>query len=207
MSANDDPHDYPDYPLFPLSTVVFPNGVLPLRIFEPRYVDMVRICTKGRTGFGICAREGGSEAVHGTAPRSMGTLVEIVDFDQLDDGFLGITVEGKRRFQVCDRRRADNGLWWGSVSFLRERADAPCPDEFADLKQVAESLFERLGEPHTNRVRHFDSAGWLSARLTELLPFDPATKHELLATPDPVERLRRIQPLVRVASGDGGDQA
>lgn len=200
MAENDDPYDHPDYPLFPLSTVLFPGGVMPLRIFEPRYVDMVRICMKGRTGFGICASEGGSETARSTAPRSVGTLVEIVDFDQLDDGYLGITVEGRRRFEVRNRRQADNGLWWGTVAFLQDRADVPCPDEFADLKQVAETIFERLGEPHNNRARHFDSADWLSARLTELLPFDPATKHELLATPDPIERLRRIQPLVRVES-------
>lgn len=200
MTDNDAPSNQPDYPLFPLSTVVFPGGVMPLRIFEPRYVDLVRICTKGQTGFGICPLESGSEASHETAPRSIGTLVEIIDFDQLNDGLLGITVEGKRRFELQNRRQADNGLWWGTAAFLREPEDVPCPGEFSQLQQMAQSLFERLGAPHADRPRHFDSANWLSARLTELLPFDPAIKHQLLATTDPVERLRRIQPLVRLPS-------
>lgn len=199
--AEDDSQDLPDYPLFPLSSVVFPGGVMPLRIFEPRYVDMVRICTRGQTGFGVCALESGSEAEHGTAPRSVGTLVEIVDFDRLEGDFLGITVEGRRRFEVIDRRQADNGLWWGTVRFLKEQADVPCPPEFAELKRVAEALFDRVGDPYASRPRQYDSAEWLSARLTELLPFDPATKHALLATPDPIDRLRQIQPLVHVESG------
>ncbi|MES1944589.1 peptidase S16, lon domain-containing protein [Salinisphaera sp. PC39] len=195
--------DLPDYPLFPLSSVVFPGGVMPLRIFEPRYVDLVRICMRGNTGFGVCPLEGGSETAHTAAPRTVGTLVEIVDFDQLDDGMLGITVEGRRRFELQDRRQADNGLWWGTVRFLTEDRDVPCPEEFAPLKQVAAALYARIGEPYASRGQDFESAGWLSARLTELLPFDPATKHDLLATRDPVERLRRIQPLVRIEAVQG----
>lgn len=197
--------DLPDYPLFPLSTVVFPGGVMPLRIFEPRYVDLVRICMRGNTGFGVCPLEGNSETAQTSAPRPIGTLVEIVDFDRLDDGMLGITVEGRRRFEVQDRRQADNGLWWGTVRFLTEDRDVPCPDEFSSLKQVAEALYSRIGEPYASRERDFDSAGWLSARLTELLPFDPGTKHQLLAIRDPVERLRQIRPLVRIEAAQGSD--
>ncbi len=200
-----DPHDFPDFPLFPLSSVVFPGGVMPLRIFEPRYLDMVSLCMKGPTGFGVCALEPGSEGNRSTAPRSVGTLVEIVDFDRLEDGYLGITVEGNRRFEVLDRRQAENGLWWGTVRFLQERRDVPCPLEFAGLKRVAEALYDRLGEPYASRPREYDSAGWLSSRLTELLPFDAATKHALLATPDPVDRLKHIQPLVRLEEAGSTD--
>lgn len=196
-----DAHDHPDFPLFPLTSVVFPGGVMPLRIFEPRYMDMVRICMKGQTGFGVCAQQDSSETERGTAPRSVGTLVEIVDFDRLDDGHLGITVEGRRRFEIVDRRQADNGLWWGTVRYLSDPADVPCPAEFQPLKRVAEALFAKLGEPYASRPRQFDSAAWLSARLTELLPFDVATKHALLATANPVDRLRQIQPLVHLESG------
>ncbi len=190
--------DYPDYPLFPLSSVVFPDGIMPLRIFEPRYMDMVRYCSKGQTGFGVCALESGAEAGDETTPREIGTLADIIDFDQLEDGFLGITVEGKRRFEVLDKRRAENGLWWGTVRFLKEQEDVPCPQEFATLQQVLESIYDNLGEPYASRPRDFESAAWISSRLTELLPFDAATKHNLLATPDPVERLRQIQPLIKV---------
>lgn len=192
--------DYPpDYPLFPLETVVFPDGAMPLRIFEPRYLDLVSMCMKGSTGFGICAARpaGGGQF---TEPHSVGTLVEITDFDRLDDGHLGITVEGRRRFNVLSTRQADNGLWWGTVEFIREDRDVACPEEFETLKQVAAALVEQAGTPWNERAADYDSAGWLSARLTELLPFDAATKHSLLATHDPIERLRHIQPLVRIGN-------
>lgn len=198
MSRNPELMDYPDFPLFPLSSVVFPGGIMPLRIFEPRYMDMVRICSQGQTGFGVCALEGTAETGDANAPRSIGTLADIIDFDQLDDGLLGITAEGKRRFEILHKRRAENGLWWGTVRFLEEQDDAPCPKKYAPLQQVLEAIYDNLGEPYASRPRDFDSAAWISARLTELLPFDPATKHTLLATPDPIERLRRIQPLIKI---------
>lgn len=190
--------DFPDYPLFPLSSVVFPGGIMPLRIFESRYMDLVRYCTKNQTGFGVCALEGDSESGTDTAPREVGTLANIIDFDQLDDGYLGITAEGERRFEVIEKRRAENGLWWGTVRFLQEQEDVPCPREFATLQQVVESIYDNLGEPYASRPRDFESANWISSRLTELLPFDPAIKHNLLATPDPIERLRQIQPLIKI---------
>jgi len=189
--------DHPDYALFPLPTVVFPDGIMPLRIFEPRYLDLVAMCMKGSTGFGVCAQRP-SNSGDFSEPNSIGTLVEIIDFDRLDDGCLGITVEGRRRFRVLSTRQADNGLWWGAVEFIRDDRDVDCPTEFDTLKQVAAALVEQAGAPWNGRSADYDSAAWLSARLTELLPFDPATKHALLATSDPVERLRQIQPLVRI---------
>ncbi len=189
--------DHPDYALFPLSNVVFPDGVMPLRIFEPRYQDMVAMCMKGQTGFGICAAQPSNSGAF-SVPRAVGTLVEIVDFDRLDDGHLGITVEGRRRFEVRSTRQAENGLWWGTVEFITEGRDVDCPAEFDTLKQVVAALVEQAGAPYTERHADYDSANWLSARLTELLPFDAATKHALLATIDPIERLRHIRPLVQI---------
>jgi Lon protease-like protein len=170
---------------------------MPLRIFEPRYLDMVAMCMKGHTNFGVCAAR---PAARGElpAPHAVGTLVEIVDFNRLDDGYLGVTVEGQRRFEVLATRQADNGLWWGEVAFISEGADGPCPIEFAPLKQIAAALIEEVGLPYDTQGSTYNSASWLSARLTELLPFDAATKHLLLATNDPLERLRRIRPLVEI---------
>lgn len=190
--------DEPDYALFPLTTVVFPGGIMPLRIFEPRYLDMVSMCMKGSTGFGICAAEPAAHDNTFSRPRAIGTLVDIIDFDRLDDGALGITVEGRRRFEVGTTRQADNGLWWGEIAFIDEDADSACPIEFAQLKQVAAALIEEIGLPYEQRGTAYDSASWLSARLTELLPFDASTKHDLLSTNDPLERLRRIRPMIEI---------
>ncbi|WP_348766996.1 LON peptidase substrate-binding domain-containing protein [uncultured Salinisphaera sp.] len=190
--------DHPDYALFPLSTVLFPGGIMPLRIFEPRYLDMVAMCMKGQTGFGICAARPPENEHEFSSPHAVGTLVEIVDFDRLDDGALGITVHGRARFEVRSTRQADNGLWWGSVEFIDEDADSACPIEFSALKQIAAALIDEVGLPYDTESRSYDSASWLSARLTELLPFDAATKHDLLATNDPLERLRRIRPMIEI---------
>lgn len=189
--------NHPEYALFPMPTVIFPGGIMPLRIFEPRYLDMVAQCMRDGRGFGVCAAQ---PASHGqfSAPQPAGTLVEIVDFDRLDDGQLGITVEGRQRFQVTSSHQADNGLWQGTIDLLTDGSDGPCPIEFAALKQVAAALIEQTGLPYEQRGADYDSANWLSARLTELLPFDAATKHDLLATDDPQERLRRIRPMVEI---------
>ncbi len=187
-----------EYPLFPLSTVVFPGGIMPLRIFEPRYLDMVAMCMKNAQGFGVCAARPASAKGGFSEPRAVGTLVEIIDFDRLDDGQLGITVQGKRRFELETTRQADDGLWWGGISFISEDADSACPIEFVQLKQVAAALIEEVGLPYDKQGQAYDSASWLSARLTELLPFDAATKHDLLATNDPLERLRRIRPMIEI---------
>lgn len=192
---------YPDYPLFPLNTVVFPDGVIRLRIFEPRYLGLVSMCMKGSTGFGICASRPANDGGF-SLPHATGTLVEITDFDRMDDGCLGITVEGRRRFDVLATRQVENGLWWGTIEFIREDPDTQCPAEFDTLKEVAAALLEQAGSPWSERAGYYDSANWLSARLTELLPFDPATKHMLLATHDPVERLRHIEPLVQLRNSD-----
>lgn len=188
---------HPDYPLFPLDTVVFPDGVTTLRIVEPRYIDLVAMCMKSTMGFGVCAQQPANSDTF-SPPHAVGTLVDIVDFDRLEDGYLGITVAGRHRFDVLSRRQADNGLWWGTIAFIHEDQDVACPEEFDMLKQVAAALVEQSGSPWNERDTDYDSARWLSARLTELLPFDAATKHSLLATNDPVERLRQIQPLVRI---------
>src|SRR5699024_9023448 len=97
---------------------------------------------------------------------------------------------------VLSTRQADNGLWWGTVEFMHEDQDCDCPAEFDMLKEVAAALLEQAGSPWSERSVDYDSARWLSARLTEWLPFDAATKHTLLATDDPLERLRQIQPFV-----------
>src|SRR5699024_6929946 len=101
-----------------------------------------------------------------STPNSVGTLVEIIDFDRLDDGCLGITVAGRRRFRVLASRQADNGLWWGRIECLPDSRDADCPAEFDLLKDVTAALLEQAGAPWSGRHTDYDSAAWLSARLT-----------------------------------------
>ncbi|ROO30725.1 LON peptidase substrate-binding domain-containing protein [Salinisphaera japonica] len=186
-----------EHPVFPLSTVVFPGGVLPMRIFEPRYLDMVSHCMREASSFVICAAQAVEDGGF-AAPRAMGTEVRIIDFDRLDDGALGITVQGQARVALDNARCAADGLWWARMRSQIEADDAPCPIEFTQLKQIAAALIDQTGLPYPEAERRYESAAWLSARLTELLPFDAATKHELLAMDDPAERLQRIRPMIEI---------
>ncbi|HEY7377666.1 MAG TPA: LON peptidase substrate-binding domain-containing protein, partial [Steroidobacteraceae bacterium] len=109
MSAATPDKPIEEIALFPLNTVLFPGGPLPLRIFEPRYIDMVRRCLREQRGFGVVLIRSGNEV--GPAEfESVGTLARIVDFHALSDGLLGLVNVGERRFRVISRRRQDDGL-------------------------------------------------------------------------------------------------
>src|SRR5215831_15238826 len=105
-------------PLFPLNTVLFPGGVLPLRIFEPRYLDMVKRCMREGNAFGVVLIRSGNETQSTVATHDVGTLARIVDFDQLPDGLLGITTRGTQRFRACEKHVQDDGLHVGQIQLL-----------------------------------------------------------------------------------------
>ena len=107
--------DTSDLPLFPLNTVLFPRGPLPLRIFETRYVDMVKRCMREGVCFGVVLVQGGSEVGQAPGYADIGTSARIIDFNLLQDGLLGITCRGERRFRVLRRWREADGLNMGDV--------------------------------------------------------------------------------------------
>src|SRR5512144_1891243 len=109
---------FQELPLFPLNTVLFPGGVLPLRIFEPRYLNMVSECMKADHGFGVVAIQEGSETGIAASFQKIGTLARIADFDRLEDGLLGITCQGGQRLQVMSHRVQADQLILGRVNFL-----------------------------------------------------------------------------------------
>lgn len=185
-----------ELPLFPLNTVLFPGGPLPLRIFEPRYIDMVRRCTRERGSFGVVQIRTGEEAgaVMQTAP--VGTSARIVDFYQLPDGLLGITCHGERRFRLLGRRLARDGLNIGEVEWMAPPAAAAVPPRYDYLADLLRSVLPQLGELYEDLPRHFEDASWVGARVAEILPLDLADKQACLEL-DGVERLARLAPLIR----------
>ncbi|WP_018948020.1 LON peptidase substrate-binding domain-containing protein [Thioalkalivibrio sp. ALMg11] len=194
-------------PLFPLNTVLFPEGLLPLRIFETRYLDMVRRCLRGDGRFVIVAtepeRESGelpSETDPSAGFCSVGTEAVIVDWDQRPDGLLGILVKGEGRRVIYNARRADDGLWLGDVEPLPEYPEVSLPVDYASLADLLERLLDQLGTPWSHLERRFDDSTWVAARLTELLPIDLEIKQQLLETDDPIERLERLRAAMLAAS-------
>jgi Lon protease-like protein len=190
-----------EIPLFPLGTVLFPGGPLPLRIFEARYVDLVRRCLRDGSGFGSVLIREGVEAGGPALTFDVGTYARIVDFSQEPDGLLGIRAAGERRFRILERRRERDGLNVATVEWLTEDPSQPLPAEFAELGPALDAILAQVGEPFASLERHLDDAAWVAGRLAEILPVPPGHKQHCLELDDPVERLRFLRPLfeIRVA--------
>lgn len=186
-----------DLPLFPLNTVLYPEGHLSLRIFEARYLDMVRECSGQGLPFGVCAVLPAPEEASGQGQLSTaaatGTLARIVDFNTQPDGLLGIQCVGGQRFHVRSTRIAGNGLLRAQVDFLAEPDPLPVPAEFVLLATLLDRLLERAGNslpPHLRVQR--DEAAWLGWRMAELLPLSISERQQLLELDAPCARLQRL---------------
>ncbi len=182
-----------DIPLFPLNAVLFPGGPLSLRIFERRYLDLVRDCTRNGSGFGVCLILHGNESGEAAAPAAVGTFARIVDFYTLSDGLLGISAEGGERFHVDSSRVRDNGLAHGTVRFWPDEPAVALPPEFVLLATILERLLEQPGSAFAKADRRaFDDASWVGFRLAETLPLENRERQHLLQITDPLERLGQL---------------
>jgi hypothetical protein len=186
-----------EIPLFPLNTVLFPGGPLPLRIFEPRYVDMVRHCMREGSAFGVVLIRAGGEVGEVARTAEVGTTARIVDFSQLPDGLLGISCLGERRFRILRRWRQADGLNQAAVEWLPDAAPEPLGAELGFLSDLLRRVLPELGEIYANVPKRFDDAGWVGARLTEILPLSLPDKQALLEIDDPGVRLAQLAPLIR----------
>lgn len=181
--------DGDDIPLFPLHTVLFPGGLLPLRIFETRYLDMVGECLRERKGFGVCVITAGREVGRAAGCASIGTLASIEDFGRGDDGLLSIVARGERRFRVLHSSVESSQLLRATVAWLDDGDDAPLPEQHRPMARFLEQLIRRAGEPFTRLPGDYDSSAWVGGRLAELLPFALADKQRLLEMDSALDRL------------------
>ncbi len=191
----------PDVPLFPLRAVLFPGGPLPLRVFEPRYLNMVSRCLREDRHFGVLLIRQGKE----TGPAEMynlGTLARIVDWYQGSDSILGITVLGQDRFCALETHVQDDGLCVGTIRKLPVSRDVELPSEYQPMADMLESVLQGVSSQYEALETHFDDADWVGTRLAELLPIALEQKQECLETADPIERLGLIKPLLKDLRGD-----
>ena len=182
-------------PLFPLSSVVMPGGLMPLRLFERRYIDMVKECFRNSTGFGICLIKTGGEAGVASEPYPLGTRVSIVDFDQGSDGLLHITARGEEEFNILTYASSDTGLIVGEVEPLPDKRPTPMEAEHELLANKLELILSYLETDTRFEEQHLDDADWVCYRLLEVLPLAPDAKFELLQMSSNSERLAALSGL------------
>ena len=187
--------------VFPLNIVLFPEGQLPLRIFETRYVDMVRRCMRGELRFGVVLIREGNE-VGPAETYDVGSMAKIVDFHQLSDGFLGLSCVGEERFRILHRSRQSDGLNRAEVRMLEAEDVVPVPDRHKRLAELIKSVLPQLGEVYAGIKMRLDDAAWVGHRLAEILPIPAAQKQFCLELADPIERLDFLSPLAREGGGD-----
>ena len=189
-----------DVPLFPLRTVLFPGGPLPLRIFESRYIDMISQCMKSDSPFGVLLIREGSEAGLATT-HEVGTLATITDWYQGSDGLLGVTAVGGSRFRLLSGRQQANGLNIGNIDVIPPEPMMTLPDEYASLRKILEGVLDDLGRLYESLERRFDDAVWVTYRLVEILPIELAEKQQFLESSDTLARLKLIDELLNTVRG------
>jgi Lon protease-like protein len=182
-----------EIPLFPLRTVLFPGGFLPLRIFEQRYLTMVRDCARNDTGFGVCLIREGEEAVSPVKTAQVGTHAQIVDWYTLEDGLLGVSATGTVRFETENVWQEDDGLFRAQVRVLTETPECTVPEAFSVLSDVLGRFMDKVSHQYPDYVpEKLLDAAWLGYRLSELLPLAGIEKQHLLELSDPLERLQSL---------------
>ena len=181
--------DLHDLPIFALNTVLFPGGLLPLRVFEVRYIDMTRECLKHNRPFGVCLIREGKEVGAPATPETVGCIatIEACDMEQL--GLLQLRTLGGQRFRILESRTAEQGLLRARVELVPDEEDATVPAKFgalADLLRlvIADKSVKVFAEPH-----ELASASWVGYRLAEILPVPLSAKQKLLELDGALARL------------------
>lgn len=184
-------------PLFPLKTVLFPGGLLPLKIFEQRYINMAKACLSENRPFGVCLITQGEEvaSTQGAAPAiaSVGTLARIIDWDMPQLGILHVATQGSSRFQIREHIVAGDGLVVGNVTVIPDEPTMPLHEQLQPLVSLLELIASRVGPQNFPTEHHYDDASWVSYRLAEVLPLPLPIKQSMLEINDAAVRMQVLQ--------------
>jgi Lon protease-like protein len=192
-------------PLFPLGTVLFPDGVIALKIFEARYLDMIKQCLREKTEFGVVSIIKNldiSEEDVSLSFSKIGTLAQIEDFDPIQPALYMTKSFGTQRFMLISSKQEVNGLWMGEVELLENDPLTPVPQEHQKVVKLLDEIISviqsenLLGDAPFKKPYKVDDCGWVSNRLAELLPISLAQKNHLLAQTNPRIRLDLITEII-----------
>jgi len=182
-----------DIPLFPLRAVLFPGSVLPLKIFEQRYLDMAAACLKESRPFGLCLIASGEETGAAAEPHPVGTLADIASWEMEQLGILLIGARGGKRFRILEKRVGENQLLHARVEIIADNGPTPLPPERQRLipllrRVIGDLAPERIPQPH-----RYDDAEWVGYRICDILPVQSLAKQKLLELEDPLARLEILE--------------
>ena len=203
-------------PLFPLQTVLSPGGVLPLRIFEVRYLDLISRCQKEGAPFGVVCLSRGSEVRQpphagdpGDAPSGpevfhpVGTMAHITAFERPQPGLMLIRCRGGRRFRLLASEQMKHGLWTGEAEYLDDDPPVPVPEDLTHVRLGLQRLLQHMqaqarpgDELPIQLPLNWDDCGWLANRWCDILPVSPQLKQQFLAVDSPLVRLELIGDLL-----------
>lgn len=193
-------------PLFPLGTVLFPDGVLPLRIFEVRYLDMIGRCHKAGAPFGVVSLTQGTEVRQPGSTEvfsAVGTLATISDYEAPQPGLMVIRALGAQRFKITSRDQLKHGLWIADVEAMSPDMVVPVPDDLKNtadaLARLIQSLEQRVDAPGQMPIRgpwKLDDCGWVANRWCELLPLPVQLKQRLMELDNPLVRLELVSDVL-----------
>lgn len=186
-----------ELPIFPLNTVLFPGGMLPLKIFEQRYLDMTKACLRDGTHFGVCLINDGQEVGAPAIPAEVGTIAHIERWDMPQLGIFHLVTQGAERFRILSTETTSSGLIVGEVATLDPEPGAPVAERHGQCVEVLRQLVERFGDEHFPPPHRYDDASWVSYRLAEILPIDRFEKQRMLVANDAIARLDRVLHLLK----------
>jgi uncharacterized protein len=184
-------------PIFPLGTVLFPGAILPLRIFEVRYMDMAKECLREGTAFGVCLIREGQEVGAPALPEPVGCSARIAECDAAELGILKVKAEGLERFRIASSEVTRQGLIVAEVEAL---AAEPAVTEAEGLEESAAFLrkvIPAIGAGRFNEPLRFEDASWVTFRLAEILPLRTDVKQKLLELTDATLRLAVLHKFLR----------
>jgi Lon protease-like protein len=189
-----------EIPIFPLGTVLFPGGMLPLRIFEQRYLEMTKLCIRDNAPFGVCLIREGEEVGAPAVPHTVGCTARILQWDMPHLGLFHLMTEGASVFRILEQWSSRTGLLHAQVELDDPMPALPLPPEYESLAQLLETIIAKVGAERFPAPARLDDAAWVAYRLAESLPLEPAMRQRLLEARDPNVALAELKAFLQSKS-------
>jgi Lon protease-like protein len=194
-----------EIPIFPLRTVLFPEGLLPLKIFEQRYLDMTKVCIRDGSPFGVCLIREGGEVGEPALPWQVGCTATIAEWDMPHLGMFHLLCRGERVFRIVEHWTAKNGLINAVIEEREPQVRQQLSAEHDELSALLRQIIDKFGADNFPAPIMLDDADWVACRLAEALPLEPEVKQQLLEASTAQFRLDHIKALLKDKSVMIGD--